>query len=80
MTDRIRNILQSLERVREDLLALSGDIWLSIDHNDNDAMQEGVAFKRKFNERLATLDGRPTARAWARPPDRQGQGHHLSLG
>ena len=62
MTDRIRNILQSLERVREDLLALSDDIWLSIDHNDNDAMQEGVAFKRKYNERMAALDGRPLGR------------------
>lgn len=34
MMDRIRNILQRLEQTREDLLALSDDIWLSIDHND----------------------------------------------
>ena len=45
MTNTIRNILQDLERVRENMLALSDDIWLSIDHNDPDALQEGVEFK-----------------------------------
>ena len=30
MTTTIRNILQDLERVREKMLALSDDIWLSI--------------------------------------------------
>lgn len=36
MTDRrIRGILEQLEQVREDLLALSDDIWSSIDHNDS---------------------------------------------
>lgn len=34
MMDRIRNILQRLEQTREDLLVLSDDIWLNIDHND----------------------------------------------
>ena len=38
MTDRIRSILQRLEQTREDLLALSDDIWLSIDHNDTQAL------------------------------------------
>ncbi|WP_201215073.1 hypothetical protein [Halochromatium roseum] len=34
MMDRIRSILEQLEQTRDDLLALSDDIWLSIDHND----------------------------------------------
>lgn len=46
MTDRIRSILEQLEQTREDLLALSDDIWLSIDHNDSQALEEGVAFKK----------------------------------
>ena len=33
MTTIIRDILQDLERTRENMLALSDDIWLSIDHN-----------------------------------------------
>lgn len=49
---RIRTILQDLESVRENLLALSDDIWLSIDHNDNDAMQQGIEFKREYNGKM----------------------------
>lgn len=56
MTDRIRSILQQLEQVREDLLALSDDIWLSIDHNDNQALVEGVAFKKEYNVKVAAFD------------------------
>ncbi len=56
MTDRIRNILTDLERVRENLLALSDDIWLSIDHNDTQAMREGVEFKEQYNQKLAEFD------------------------
>ncbi|MBC8378268.1 MAG: hypothetical protein H8E62_03750 [Planctomycetes bacterium] len=56
MTNTIRNILQDLERVRENMLALSDDIWLSIDHNDPDALQEGVDFKKAYNERMIGFD------------------------
>lgn len=56
MTNRIRSILQQLEQVREDLLALSDDIWLSIDHNDNQALLEGVAFKKEYNAKVAAFD------------------------
>lgn len=56
MAHRTRQILQDLEDVRENLLALSDDIWLSIDHNDADALEEGVAFKRTYNEKLASFD------------------------
>jgi len=55
MTDRIRSILQR-QQTREDLLALSDDIWLSIDHNDTQAMEEGVAFKKEYNVKVAAFD------------------------
>lgn len=50
--DRIKNILENLEQINEDLLALSDDIWLSIDHNDTVAMEEGVKFKSSYNQEL----------------------------
>ena len=52
MQERIRQILTDLQRVRENLLALSDDIWLGIDHNDADALKEGVQFKLAYNEKL----------------------------
>jgi len=56
MTTIIRDILQDLERTRENMLALSDDIWLSIDHNDPEAMRDGVAFKSEYNERMIAFD------------------------
>lgn len=56
MTTEVRDILNDLERVRENMLALSDDIWLSIDHNDQEALEEGVAFKRSYNEKMAAFD------------------------
>jgi hypothetical protein len=55
--DRIRNILEDLEAVRENPLALSDDVWLSIDHNDSQGLEEGVRFKRAYNEKMAAFDG-----------------------
>lgn len=52
---RIRTILEDLESVRENLLALSDDIWLSIDHNNNDAMQQGIEFKREYNAKMESF-------------------------
>jgi hypothetical protein len=54
--ERTRQILEDLEAVRENLLALSDDIWLSIDHNDPQALEEGVQFKRAYNEKMAAFD------------------------
>ena len=56
MSDRIRTILERLDQTREDLLALSDDIWLSIDHNDSAALEEGVAFKKAYNAKLSAFD------------------------
>jgi len=46
---RISQILSALERTNENLLDLSDDIWLSIDHNDPDELQAGVEFKQQYN-------------------------------
>jgi hypothetical protein len=51
--DRVRQILTDLDRTRENLLALSDDIWLNIDHNDARALKEGVEFKLAYNEKLS---------------------------
>ncbi len=56
MPDRTREILEDLEAVRENLLALSDEIWHSIDHNDPEAQEEGVQFKRAYNEKMAAFD------------------------
>ena len=56
MTTTIRDILQDLERVRENMLELSDDIWLSIDHNDPVALTEGVEFKTSYNEKMVEFD------------------------
>jgi hypothetical protein len=36
--ERTRQIFEDLEDIRENRLALSNDIWLSIDHNDPQAV------------------------------------------
>jgi hypothetical protein len=56
MRQSVQSILTNLEAVGEELLALSDDIWLSIDHNDNEALAEGVRFKTTFNEQAAERD------------------------
>jgi hypothetical protein len=53
---RTRQILEDLEAVRENLLALSDDIWLSINHNDPEALESGVEFKRAYNAKAADFD------------------------
>jgi hypothetical protein len=53
MRERIQSILTNLEAVGEDLLALSDDIWLSIDHNDSEAVARGAKFKISFNDNVA---------------------------
>lgn len=50
MKDKANQLREALERINEDLLTLSDDIWLEIDHNDAEALEKGVAFKKAFNE------------------------------
>lgn len=61
MSDVVRNILTDLERTRENLLALSDDIWLNIEHNDSEALKAGTAFKLAYNEKMAEFDRLATA-------------------
>ncbi len=56
MSSRIRQILTDLERVRENLLALSDDIWLNIDHNNSEALKQGVEFKLAYNDKMGAFD------------------------
>jgi len=51
MKKKIKKILSNLKSVEEDLLALSDDLWLEINHNDNDSIKKGVTFKSDFNQR-----------------------------
>ncbi len=54
--ERTRQILEDLEAVRENLLALSDDVWLSLDHNDPQALEVRIQFKRAYNEKMAAFD------------------------
>lgn len=53
--DRVKRILTDLEAVRENLLALSDDIWLNIDYKDAKALDEGHAFMRAYNEKISAF-------------------------
>ena len=52
----IKTILSDMERVKENLLSLSEDIWKSIDHNNPEALEEGIAFKREYNQKVIDFD------------------------
>jgi hypothetical protein len=52
MNDRAKSILLALENIREDLLGLSDDIWLDVDHNDTEKVREACDFKSQFNDQL----------------------------
>ncbi len=54
--DRTRAILEDLEAVRENLLALSDDIWAGIDRQDLTAFDEGVRFMRSYVEKMSEFD------------------------
>ena len=55
-SDRTRRILEDLEAVRENLLALSDDIWDGIDRQDLAAFDEGVRFMRSYVEKTSAFD------------------------
>lgn len=49
---KIQHILEQLADVNEQLVSLSDDIWLGIDHRDNESIIEGSQFIQDYN--LAT--------------------------
>lgn len=54
--NRIRAILTDLEDVRESLLVLSDDIWLSIEHNNPEALDQGYQFKKEYNNKVVDFN------------------------
>ena len=54
--DTIKFILNDLTSVHENLLALSEDIWDSINHNDSQKLEEGYLFKKQFNALLEDFE------------------------
>jgi len=59
-TDRTRQILEDLEAVRENLLALSDDVWATIDRQDLAAFDDGVRFMRTYLEKMTAFDALAT--------------------
>lgn len=53
MKKRVTQILNDLERTRENLLDLSDEIWNSIDHNDMDDLRAGFEFKQSYNAAMS---------------------------
>ncbi|MCC5934685.1 MAG: hypothetical protein JJU35_10575 [Balneolales bacterium] len=53
--ERINRIQKQLSDANAELLSLADDIWLSIDHNNNEALQKGVAFKTAYNNKVSAL-------------------------
>ena len=52
MKEQARHNLALLEQVRQELAAFSGTIWQSIDHDDPQALESGVALKKQYNAQL----------------------------
>lgn len=55
MTDKnkIKTMLDSLNEIQEQLLALPDDMLLSIDPRDNESIEEGAEFIKTYNNRLS---------------------------
>jgi hypothetical protein len=56
MTDQIHDTTKELDDVRLRLHGLSELIWRGIDHNDSEALEVGVAFKKEYNFKLAEFE------------------------
>jgi hypothetical protein len=52
---RIEAILASIANVNDDLLSLSDDLWLSIEHNDSDAVRQGAELKVAYNDAVTAF-------------------------
>ncbi len=64
-SNRTRAILEDLEAVRANLLALSDDIWAGVDRQDLAAFDEGIRLLQFVNQR----DPRHASQAPARLSD-----------
>jgi len=50
---KIKDILDNLNQLEVDLMALPDDIWLSINPRDNESVEKGTTFLKSFNDNLA---------------------------
>ena len=50
--EKIKNIYDSLIDIQEKLLSLPDDILLDIDSRDNESLENGIKFLKKFNNNL----------------------------
>jgi hypothetical protein len=56
-TDHIvQSLRRQLERLGQELDAVSAEIWRNIDHNDPAGLDKGVAYKQRFNQRRLPLE------------------------
>lgn len=47
---------RQLERMGQELEAVSAEIWRNIDHNNPAGLERGVAYKQRFNQRRGPLE------------------------
>ncbi len=48
-------VMRSLDMAHDQLFALSDDLWLDIEHNEEEALAAGIALKREVNEIIEAL-------------------------
>lgn len=53
--NRIKALVDSLNHVQEELLALPDEMLRSIDPRDNESLEDGMAFIKDYNNRLSTF-------------------------
>lgn len=52
MQNKLKEILDTLNNIQENLLSLPEDMLLNIDPRDNDSLEQGARFIRSFNDNL----------------------------
>lgn len=56
MTTHAETVIEQLKKSETMLHAYSDKVWAEIDHNDSEALDEGVAFKKLFNQKLRIFE------------------------
>ena len=54
--DTLETVKEGMAQMRAQLENLSRAIWQDIDHEDAAALEAGVRFKQRYNERRSALD------------------------
>jgi hypothetical protein len=61
--NKINSILDAMDDLQENLLALSDDMLLSIDSHDNESIEEGAKFLKEYNTSLSKFSSSAQALA-----------------